>query len=308
MDFGQVLSRAWGIIWKHKVLWIFGILAGCSGSSGGSGNFRLAFERPAPPPVERFFNQFGQLPDWQITLIVGVIVLIILLLVVLAIFLGTVGRVGLVRGTFQAEDEAETLVFGELFSGSLPYFWRVFGLNLLIGLAWVVAFILIFVLVAVVGIATLGIGLLCLLPLLCLLVPLIWFVNLVVEQAIIAIVVEDAGIGEGLQRGWDVFTQNFGSIFVMGLILLVVNLVGGFILGLPFAIVVLPAIIGGVAGTQQALGGGFLVAAICFTAYLPFLLVFAGALRSYIGSAWTLTYLRLTRPPETAEVDLAAIG
>ena len=43
-DFGDVLSRAWQIIWKHKVLWIFGILAGCSrgssgfrGSSGGGG-------------------------------------------------------------------------------------------------------------------------------------------------------------------------------------------------------------------------------------------------------------------------------
>lgn len=308
MDFGQVLSRAWGIIWKHKVMWIFGILAGCSGSTGGTGNFRVAFDRPAPPSVERFFNQFGQLPNWQIGLIIGGTVLIILLLVVLAIFLGTVGRVGLVRGTVQAEEDAETLIFGELFSGSLPYFWRVFGLNLLIGLAWVVAAIIILVLVAVVGIATLGIGLFCLLPLLCLLIPLIWFVNLVVEQAIIAIVVEDAGIGEGLQRGWDVFTQNFGSIFVMGLILLVVNLVGGFVLGLPFAIVVLPAIIGGVAGTQRALGGGLLVAAICFTAYLPFLLVLGGALRSYIGTAWTLTYLRLTRPPEPAEAELAATG
>jgi hypothetical protein len=26
-DFGKVLSRSWQIIWKHKVLWIFGILA-----------------------------------------------------------------------------------------------------------------------------------------------------------------------------------------------------------------------------------------------------------------------------------------
>ena len=37
MDIGEVLSRAWQIIWKHKVLWIFGILAGCA-SGGGGGN------------------------------------------------------------------------------------------------------------------------------------------------------------------------------------------------------------------------------------------------------------------------------
>ena len=42
-NFGEVLTRAWQIIWKHKVLWIFGILASCArggggGSSGGGGN------------------------------------------------------------------------------------------------------------------------------------------------------------------------------------------------------------------------------------------------------------------------------
>jgi hypothetical protein len=28
-NFGEVLTRAWQIIWKHKVLWVFGILASC---------------------------------------------------------------------------------------------------------------------------------------------------------------------------------------------------------------------------------------------------------------------------------------
>ena len=30
MDFSEVLGKAWRIIWKHKVLWIFGIFAGCA--------------------------------------------------------------------------------------------------------------------------------------------------------------------------------------------------------------------------------------------------------------------------------------
>ena len=34
-NFGEVLTRAWQITWKYKVLWIFGILAGCSEGSGG---------------------------------------------------------------------------------------------------------------------------------------------------------------------------------------------------------------------------------------------------------------------------------
>ena len=35
-NFGEVLTRAWQNIWKHKVLWIFGILASCARGSGGS--------------------------------------------------------------------------------------------------------------------------------------------------------------------------------------------------------------------------------------------------------------------------------
>lgn len=41
MDYGEVLSKAWKIIWKHKILWLFGILASCGAlntmSSGGGG-------------------------------------------------------------------------------------------------------------------------------------------------------------------------------------------------------------------------------------------------------------------------------
>jgi hypothetical protein len=36
-DIGKILSRAWQILWKYKVLWIFGLLLALSGAAGGSG-------------------------------------------------------------------------------------------------------------------------------------------------------------------------------------------------------------------------------------------------------------------------------
>jgi hypothetical protein len=52
-----------------------------------------------------------------------------------------------------------------------------------------------------------------------------------------------------------------------------------------------------------------LIAALCFVAYLPILLILSGALRSYIESAWTLTFLRLTgaaaRPDREALPEVA---
>ena len=37
MDFGEVLTKTWKIIWKYKILWLFGIFASCSGGGGGGG-------------------------------------------------------------------------------------------------------------------------------------------------------------------------------------------------------------------------------------------------------------------------------
>ena len=304
MDFGNVLTRAWRIIWDHKVLWIFGILAGCGGANGGaSGNFRTTFQgNELPPGIQRFFNQFAALPNWQIALIVGAIVLAALVLVVLAIFFGTIGRIGVIRGTYDVEQGVARLSFSDLFDDTLPFFWRVFGLNLLVGIAGFIVVILLIFIFGLFTIFTLGIGLLCLIPLICLLVPLGWLVGVIVEQAIIAMVVENLGLSDGVRRGWEVFKNNFGSMIVMALILyLGVNLIVGFIIALPLALVISPIIFGAAIGTNRALGGSILTAAICFILYLPVLIVLSGILRSYIESAWTLTYLRLTGMPSASE-------
>jgi hypothetical protein len=294
MDIGNVLTRAWEIIWKHKVLWIFGILAGCSNTSGGVGNSRYSFERGVPPEFQPYVQPFENIPDWQIALIVMVILLVVLVLVILAIFLGTVGRIGLIRGTQQAEGGATSLTFGELFSGSTPFFWRVFGLNLVVGLATFLALIAIGILAVVSTIATFGVGIACWLPLLCILAPILWFITVIVEQAGIAIVLENLGILDGLRRGWQVVRENLGTMIVMALILLLgVGFIGGLIIALPIVLIVVPAVIGASVGRQEGYGS-IILAVVCFIAYLPVLLVLSGILRSYIQTAWTLTFMRLT--------------
>lgn len=306
MNFGEVLSKAWQIIWKHKVLWIFGILASCSNAgsgSGGSGNFNYSFRQgELPPQMQMYLDQIERIPEWQIVVIAGIALLVILLLVVLAVFLSTIGRIGIIRGTQQADQGEVRLTFGQLFNESLPYFWRVFFLNLLVGLAIAVIVFVLLILGIIGTAATLGIALICLIPLCCLTVPLFWLVNIVVEQATIAIVVENQGIMDGLRRGWNVFKDNLGAMIVMGLILyLGVALIGGFIIALPVFLIVIPAVSGAVIGTERAIGGGLLVAGLCFVAYLPFMILLNGILTGYIESAWTLTFMRLTSTPKALE-------
>jgi len=252
-----------------------------------------------PQQYPQFIRPFENMPQWQVALLIGLVILVILVLVVLAIFLSTIGRVGLIRGTQQVEGEAASVTFGELFSGSMPYFWRVFGLGLLVGLLVLVVGALIAVF-AVAGVAvTLGLGLLCLIPLLCVLVPVIWFISVIVEQASIAIVLENLGIMNGLRRGWEVVRANLGTVIIMALILVLgVGTIGGIIISLPILLVVVPAVIAvAMQNNLQAPGFGLVLAGLCFIAYLPVYLVLNGILRSYIESAWTLTFMRLTSKP-----------
>lgn len=302
-NFGEVLSRAWQIVWKHKVLWVFGVFAGCSRSGGGGGGggggsgIETGTQQPFPE-LQRFFEQIGQWIDnnaW----IIAVFIVFILVLVVLSIFLGTIGRIGLIKGTYRAEQGTEQMIFGELFSESMPYFWRVFGLSLLIGLL----FLLIFLPLIFFGIITAGIGFICIIPLLCLLIPISWAVMVVIEQANAAIVLEDLGIGDGLRRGWEVVRANIGTMILMALILFIGSAVVGIVLAIPLIVAVVPLVIGSAAGAERT---PLLIAGVCCAVYLPILLLLNGILTAYIQSAWALTYMRLTKPQDNVPVVLEA--
>jgi len=305
MNYSEILFRAWQIIWKHKVLWIFGILAGCAnsgGGGGGGGNFNFSRDRQAPAQLQPYLDQaqnfFESTPTETWIMIAIGIGLLILILVVLGIFLGTIGKIGLIRGAQQADQDIEArLTFGELFKGSLPYFWRVFLLNLLVGLAFFLGIIILAVGIVLGAVLTLGVGLLCLIPLLCLLVPVGVVIGVVIEQAMIAIVVENLGVMDGLRRGWEVVKTNIGPLVVMWLILgLAISGIAGIILGLPMILVFVPFVIGLFAKADQALQTGLIISLVCCAAYLPVLILLSGILQSYVQSAWTLTFLRLTKP------------
>jgi hypothetical protein len=309
-NFSEILTRAWGITWKYKVLWIFGILAGCTngggGGGGGGGNTGYSggpSDFNIPPEMQRFIHSMENFGAWVednlwIFIVIGVV---FLLLIVLSIFLGTIGRIGLIKGSYQAETGAEHLVFGELFSASLPYFWRVFGLSFLIGLAF---FVLIVPLVLV-GVLTAGVGFLCLLPLICLLIPVGMAVGILIEQANRAMVLEELGILDGLRRSWEFSKSNVGPLVVMALILFGISLVLGIVFALPIFIVVVPTILSFALGE----GGSFTplyVAMACICLYTPIAWLLNGILTTYTQTAWTLTYMRLTGKAQAPEVSATA--
>ena len=307
MDFGEVLGRAWRIIWKHKILWIFGIFAGCSrGGGGGGGNSGYQFggrDGGSYNGIDQFFTQVS---NWISThwWVIVLLVIAILVLAVIAILLGTIGRIGLIKGTVKADGGAEHLGFAELWDESLPFFWRVFLLALIVG---ILSFIVVLVLILLgigAAVITLGIGLICLIPLFCVLLLALWFASLVIQFAEMAIVIENLSIMDGVRRGWDVVKRNVGPVLIMWLILAVIGFVAALVIAIPILATVVPAAIAFAAANSQTASPNYaplIFALICFAAYFPFLLVLNGILAAYLQSAWTLTYLRLTAAKALAE-------
>lgn len=310
-NFGEVLTRAWQIVWKHKVLWIFGILASCGRGGGGgngggnSGGGDNGFSPNLPPQL----TQWTQWIENNLMQFIAILVAILCIIWIVVAFLSTIGKIGLIRGTAQAEGGAESLVFGQLFSESTPYFWRMFGLSLILALP-----MLVFVVVLVVGALAFiipvsvssgesgsALGALAIVPLflgcLCLFIPVMIVISMVFSQAARAIVLEELGVLPAISRGWEIFRANLGPIILMAIILGVIGFVVGLVVALPVIVIVFPAMFAFFAGGAQS-NLPLIFMGVCFCLYLPVLLVFNGILTAYTESAWTLVYMRLTHKPD----------
>jgi hypothetical protein len=316
MDYGEVLSKAWKVIWKHKVLWIFGILASFgqgSGGGGGSGGGNSGISGGGnssgfgnlPPEwtriLENIQHYFENIHWWVWVLFALAILLLIIFFAVLA----TIGKTGLILGTQQADKSDDKIPFGSLLRESMHYFWRVFWFNFLAGLAVVIILLALMLPIILLGVVTLGVGMLCLIPFICILVPVFWLISILLEQSIIAIVVEGTGIFAGLKRGWQVVKKNPWQLILMSLILGIGGGIINFILAIPIFLAMLPLIIPLISGSMEALKTTGIISLSLCCIYLPVLYLLSGILTAYIQSTWTLTFLRLSG--RTTEVPLSPV-
>lgn len=317
-NFGEVLTRAWQIIWKHKILWVFGILASCGRSGGnfnsnfnsGGGNGGGGQPTQIPPQMMRWLQTIEQ----NLTTIIIVVTAVVCVIWIVTIFLGAIGKIGLIRGTAQAEGGAESLVFGELFSGSVPYFWRMFGLSLILSIpAFIVAIVVAVVLVGGLmasggsdaGVVAVASSVPLLLGCVCLLVPVMFVLGMIFRQAENAIVLEEMGVLPSITRGWEVFKANLGPIILMAIILGVIGFVAGIVIAIPFFLIVFPMMITFMVGQGQNMTPLYLMGA-CLCVFIPVAWLLQGIIIAYTESAWTLTYMRLTKPQDAAPAVVEA--
>ncbi len=320
MNYGEVLQKSWKIIWKNKILWLFGLLASCGSSSGGgggggggsaggngnssSGIFPGTPFQNLPPWLEDLGRTFERMvEDGTIWWVVAGIVVFILLMIAVTLMLSAIGRAGLARGTWLADSEDGVLNLSRVWRESRHYFWRVLLLTLLIGVGSAVLVLILIAPAILLGIATMGIGLLCMIPFLCLIVPVAIAIGVLEELAVVSITGEDKGVFESIRRSWQVIRSNLGPVVVMTLILLVGGGIARVVIGLPAILILVPIVIGLIAGSEAAMTGGFIAAGVILLIYLPIALLLSSVLQAYLGSAWALTYRRLVAKENAPTIE-----
>lgn len=297
-NFGEVLTRASQITWRHKNLWLAGII------------FTLVSFLSMP--VSLIFNpSFSSFSDpSEVNRQLPMILLangLIILLSILSIPVYVIGLSIPSLGTLQLERGSEKLNFGELIKGVFPYFWRILGIVLLVGLGIFLVVMALMACIIFVSLFTMGLGALCAFPIFILFIPLGILVYAIVEQGISAILVDNLGISSALQRAWELVKKNLGVMALMSIIIYVGSIVVSMIISVPMMIPVFGFMFNmGSEPDMQSLENFSRNMILWTLAFSPFYAVFQGLLLTFMQSAWMLTYMRLTKPQDNAPVIVEA--
>ena len=327
MNHIDLLKRAFRITWHYRPLWLFGfILALCGGSGGGGGgNFNFPGNTSTGGDDLGDFGGWPIMPDIDpslvIALVVGIICLL-LLLTVLGIVLQLVTRTALMRMVNQI-NETESVTVGEGWRlGWSGRAWRLFLLNLLIGIP-VAVFSLLLILVALSPLlllitentALMVIGVMLAIFAFLFVFLIFLFVGLVItpirELAWRRTVLDNQGVVDSLRDAFGLIKRRLKDVVIVSLLMIGVGL--GW--GLVALVVVLPVsliaamVVGGVpAGLVYLVSRSGLGAAVAGVplAVLALILVSAvagGLYLCYRSAVWTLAYLEMQKPTEAPAAD-----
>ena len=308
MDHIKVLKRAWEIVWRYRVLWVFGIILALTTArstpfrgNGGQGgvqynldeeDFNLPedwFDVPEIPPDVEIPPEIGPLAG-----VVGVLIAVGIALACVAVFLFVASRVAryvaetaLIRmvDDYEETGEKQTVRRGFRMGWSRTAL-RLFLIDLLINLPLTIVFIVLFLLAfaplllwitksTAAGVTgTVGtIGLFLLVLFLAIVVGAV--VSLLEHFFRRACALEEAGVVESIRQGFGIVRRHLMDVAIMWLIMVGVD-IGWIIVIIAALIVLFPVIIlliivGAVLGGLPALLVGGL-ASLVFEGVVPWIL------------------------------------
>lgn len=357
MDPVKILKRAWHILWSYRALWVFGLilaLAAGSASSQGSNNSNYQYNRNdtpqvnmTPEDVKEGFKEFQReitqlfeegIPEEGITgealtaflWVIGGFVLFMMVLGIVMAVARYVSETAVIRMVDEYEASGTQMTVRQGFRiGWSRAAWRLFLINLIVNLPGIALMLVLlsigvgFYFAIVNGTAdftALSVVSTLVLAFLAIFVVVILSIVLRLLRHFFwrISVLEDAGVGESLRRGFAFVLENWKSVGLMWLVMIGLGIVWAIasilliIITIPLVIVtvIIAVLIAALpfllfvgifstflAGWLPWVAGFLFVAPLFFTlAFSPWLLL--GSWQAvYTSTVWTLTYREIKALP-----------
>jgi hypothetical protein len=334
MNYGAVLAKSFETFWKHKSLWVFGILLGLFGQAeySFSVNFRQSGYTTRSDPTQALQDFPGRelllnfldnpLPYLLALLAINVVFALI------GLFVRWLGHGAMISMVDEVDRTGATSVGSGLRAGA-PRAVSLSLLSLLVNLPTIIVSVIasawgLWVLLQFAGlfkalltgvepsnyeldelvsnmIPNIMISLVCMLPLLCLGSIAGWLLGVYNQLCARAMLLENLSLTASLQRGWQAVKTEFGFILLTGLILWGAAFAFGIAGSIPALVLSIPL-------AQAMLNGSWgpaaIAAAVVMAVYLlTMLIVVAGILTSFNSVLWTTLYKAILAAGQRPSID-----
>jgi len=352
----KILQRAWHILWNYRALWVFGLVlalaAGSSAGNGGNNGVQYqeenhSYQAPSYGSVQEFFDDVSRqmeklfregIPDWDISgealtaflWTIGVFVVFMFLVGIVVAIARYVSETAVIRMVDGYENTGAKMTVREGFRiGWSRTSWRLFLINLIVNLPVILFFLVLLIAGVIIFLAVMNGNMTFTTVSIVSMIGLIFLsIFVVVILSIIlgllryffwrVAVLEDAGVGESLRRGFALVRENWKSVGLMWLVMIGLG-IAWMVVSIIAAIITIPVVIITVviAAVVVAVPGLLLVgvfslflsgplpwiAAGLFVLPLFFLIAFSPWLllgswqKVYTSTVWTLTYREIKALP-----------
>jgi hypothetical protein len=311
MRYGEIVTRALAVAWRHKYLWLLALFAG-EGTAGVS--FTTSFSHPSSsgtstssPTPAQVWNAVTAWAGAHV-LLLAVSAVAILALWVALFLLSAITDGALVRASSE-HDAGHPFSLGRAWNAGISTFWLVLKVKLLALLVTVISFVVIGALAAAVVLsaslgATAAVVILAIIAVLLVLAAIPFFI---IFSVMILLMVRDAALAgmstsAALAHSARLMQRRMGRVALLWLLSLALGLGTGVALAVvAFSLLLLCVAITAVCylagGLTAAIVGGVILGVL----WLGLLVVASGAIMAFTSTYWTLGYTRLDlEPPQQA--------
>ena len=297
----DILKRAWKVVRKFPLLWIFGIFVAFLGN-GGELQTLFNYIRRLNVTTELDYGWISSLiaiwnkihPTWSgitlasLTLVIGLVIAGIFVWLIIS----SLGA--LIKGSWQA-DNKEKINYWQLLAHGNKHFWPLFGLNIVAKA--IIYGVLILILVPLITIAfsqgNMIFNFFVVFLAFILFIPLSIIISLVTKYASAEVVFKESKFKEAFINAWRLFSANWLISVEMAIIVFVINALAALVLIIIAALLISPFFLSAIVYNPASASSFSSLVYIGISILLIISALFGALLAVFQTSVWTFLYFKI---------------